>query len=155
VSSSTFVRRLGDVNAVGGSVTAQLQVGALSPSLGSAGCQCRRGRVCRSRVAVQLARHAGAEVVESGPVDLVFDTRGGEIPAGERVVTIVEEVSGATYFVVEPDHEQLLELAALVDAGELRPAVDSVFPLTQARAAFERVAAPGKRGKVVLEVGSG
>ena len=33
-------------------------------------------------IAVQLARHAGAEVVESGPVDLVFDTRGGEIPMG-------------------------------------------------------------------------
>jgi hypothetical protein len=79
-------------------------------------------------IAVQLARHAGAEVVESGPVDLVFDTRGGEVPAGERVVTIVEEVPGATYFVVEPDHEQLLELGALVDAGELRPEVDSVFP---------------------------
>ena len=106
-------------------------------------------------VAVQLARHAGAEVVESGPVDLVFDTRGGEIPAGERVITIVEEVPGATYFVVEPDREQLLELGALVDAGELRPEVDSVFTLEEAGAAFERVAAPGKRGKVVLEIGSG
>ena len=30
-------------------------------------------------IAVQLARHAGAAVVESGPVDLVFDTRGGEV----------------------------------------------------------------------------
>jgi NADPH:quinone reductase-like Zn-dependent oxidoreductase len=106
-------------------------------------------------IAVQLARHAGAEVVESGPVDLVFDTRGGEIPHGERVVTIAEEVRGATYFIVEPDHEQLLELGALVDAGELVPEVDSVFPLTEARAAFERVAARGKRGKVVLEVDSG
>ena len=77
----------------------------------------------RMHIAVQLARHAGAEVVESGPVDLVFDTRGGEIPAGERVVSIVEEVPGATYFVVEPDHEQLLELGALVDAGDLRPEV--------------------------------
>jgi NADPH:quinone reductase-like Zn-dependent oxidoreductase len=103
-------------------------------------------------IAVQLARHAGAEVVESGPVDLVFDTRGAQIPAGERVVTIAEEVPGATYFIVEPDHEQLLEVGALVDAGELRPVVDSVFQLTEARAAFERVAAPGKRGKVVLEV---
>jgi NADPH:quinone reductase-like Zn-dependent oxidoreductase len=106
-------------------------------------------------IAVQLARHAGAEVVESGPVDLVFATRGGEIPAGERVVTIAEEVPGATYFVVESDREQLLELGALVDAGELRPEVDSVFPLTEARAAFERVAGRGKRGKVVLEVGTG
>ncbi|MGB2875583.1 MAG: zinc-binding dehydrogenase, partial [Gaiellaceae bacterium] len=105
-------------------------------------------------IAVQLARHAGATVVESGPVDLVFDTRGGEVPAGERVVTIAEETPGAIYFIVEPDHEQLLELRTLVDAGELRAGVDSVFPLTEARAAFERVAARGKRGKVVLEVGA-
>jgi NADPH:quinone reductase-like Zn-dependent oxidoreductase len=106
-------------------------------------------------IAVQLARHAGAEVVESGPADLVFDTRGGELPHGERVVTIAEEMPGATYFIVEPDHDQLLELGALVDAGELRTEVDSVFPLPEARAAFERVAARGKRGKVVLDVGSG
>jgi NADPH:quinone reductase-like Zn-dependent oxidoreductase len=105
-------------------------------------------------IAVQLARHAGATVVESGPVDLVFDTRGGEVPAGERVVTIAEEMPGAIYFIVEPDHEQLLELKTLVDAGELRAEVDSVFPLTEARAAFERVAGHGKRGKVVLEVGT-
>jgi NADPH:quinone reductase-like Zn-dependent oxidoreductase len=105
-------------------------------------------------VAVQLARHAGATVVESGPADLVFDTRGGEVPAGERVVTIAEEIPGATYFIVEPDDEQLRELSALADAGELRAEVDSVFPLTEAQAAFERVAARGKRGKVVLEVGT-
>jgi NADPH:quinone reductase-like Zn-dependent oxidoreductase len=70
------------------------------------------------------------------------------------VVTIAEEMPGATYFVVEPDHEQLLELNALVDAGELRAEVDSVFPLTDAQAAFERVGGRGKRGKVVLEVGT-
>ena len=90
----------------------------------------------------------------SGPVDLVFDTRGGEVPVGERVVTIAEETPGAIYFIVEPDHEQLLELRTLVDAGELRAEVDSVFPLTEARAAFERVAGRGKRGKVVLQVGT-
>ncbi len=105
-------------------------------------------------IAVQLARHAGAEVVESGPADVVFDTRGGEIPAGERVVTIAAETPGATYFVVEPDREQLLELGRLADAGELRAEVDSVFPLTEAQAAFERVAGRGKHGKVVLEVGA-
>ena len=103
-------------------------------------------------IAVQLARHAGAKVVESGPVDLVFDTRGGEIPAGERVVTIAEETPGATYFIVEPDREQLAELTALVEAGELRTEVDSAFPLTEPLAAFERVASRGKRGKVVIEV---
>jgi NADPH:quinone reductase-like Zn-dependent oxidoreductase len=103
-------------------------------------------------LAVQLARHAGAEVVDEGPAELVFDTVGGELPEGARVVTIAAEAPGATYFVVEPDREQLVELARLVDAGELVPAIDSTFPLERARDAFERVAARGKRGKVVLDV---
>ena len=103
-------------------------------------------------IAVQLARHAGAHVVKSGPADLVFDTAGGEVPAGERVVTIAAEAPGATYFVVEPDRAQLLELGLLADAGEIRPAIDAVFPLAQAQEAFGRVAARGKRGKVVLEI---
>ena len=102
-------------------------------------------------LAVQLARHAGAEVVEEG-ADLVFDTVGGELPRAERVVTIAVEAPGATYFIVEPNREQLLELARLADAGELVPAVDSTYPLERAREAFERVAERGKRGKVVLDV---
>jgi NADPH:quinone reductase-like Zn-dependent oxidoreductase len=103
-------------------------------------------------LAVQLARHAGAEVIDRGAADLVFDTKGGEIPRGERVVTIAQEAPGATYFIVEPNREQLIRLAELADAGELRPAIDSVFPLAEARAAFDRLPARGKRGKVVLDV---
>jgi NADPH:quinone reductase-like Zn-dependent oxidoreductase len=103
------------------------------------------------RLAVQLARHAGAEVVEER-ADLVFDTVGGELPEAERVVTIAAEAPGATYFIVEPDREQLLELARLADEGEVVPQVDTTYPLERARAAFERVAERGKRGKVVLDV---
>jgi len=40
----------------------------------------------------------------------------------------------------------------LVDEGTLHPAIDSVFPLEEFRAAFERTMASGKRGKVVLRV---
>jgi NADPH:quinone reductase-like Zn-dependent oxidoreductase len=100
-------------------------------------------------LAVQLARHADAEVVAEEQADLVFDTAGTDpLPRGERVVTIATETPGATYFVVEPDGAQLAEA---LRAG-LRPAIDSVFPLKRARQAFERVAARGKRGKVVLDV---
>jgi NADPH:quinone reductase-like Zn-dependent oxidoreductase len=106
-------------------------------------------------IAVQLARHAGAHVVESGRADLVFDTAGGELPTGDRVVTIAVEAPGATYFVVEPDRAQLLELGRLADAGEIQPAVDSTFRLAQAQEAFARVAARGKRGKVVLQIANG
>jgi NADPH:quinone reductase-like Zn-dependent oxidoreductase len=97
------------------------------------------------------------EAVE--PVDLVFDTAGGELlersPAvlreGGRLVSVAQEPSGeGVYFVVEPDRGQLVELGRLADGGKLRPLVDSVFPLGEARAAFERSMQPGKRGKVVL-----
>lgn len=109
-------------------------------------------------VAVQLARSRGADVVEQGEAcDLLFDTAGGEAltraaeQAG-RIVTIVAEAPGAHYFVVEPDSEQLLELAQLAEAGELLPKIDSIFPLADARSAFARSAARGKHGKVVLRV---
>jgi NADPH:quinone reductase-like Zn-dependent oxidoreductase len=102
------------------------------------------------------------------PVDLVFDTVGGEALAGSaavlreggKIVSVAEEPPAelaaqvdASYFVVEPGRrEQLVELARLAETGRLRPAIDSVFPLSDAPDAFERVAAPGKRGKVVLRV---
>lgn len=106
-------------------------------------------------LAVQLARGRVADADE--PCDVVFDTVGGEVLARSvhsagRVVSVAEEAEGATYFIVEPNSAQLMELARLADGGELRPAIDSVFPLEEARAAFARVAERGKRGKVVLRV---
>jgi NADPH:quinone reductase-like Zn-dependent oxidoreductase len=101
---------------------------------------------------VQLARYAGAAVVDRGPADLVFDTVGRHVPVGQRVVTIAAEAPGATYFVVKPDRGQLVKLAQLADAGELVPTIDSTFPLSRARDAFDRVAERDKHGKVVLDV---
>lgn len=40
----------------------------------------------------------------------------------------------------------------MLDAGELRSAIDSTYSLEHAQEAFDRVAERGKRGKVVLEV---
>ena len=97
----------------------------------------------------------------------MFDTVGGDtlvrsaglLRHGGRLVAVAEEPPPelaqrvhATYFVVEPDRQQLVELATLAAGGTLRPAIDSVFPMEDARAAFERVMASGKRGKVVIEV---
>jgi NADPH:quinone reductase-like Zn-dependent oxidoreductase len=61
----------------------------------------------------------------------------------------------ARYFVVEPNCEQFVELARLADAQRVRPVIDTVFALSEARKAFERVVMRGKRGKVVLNVGDG
>jgi NADPH:quinone reductase-like Zn-dependent oxidoreductase len=76
---------------------------------------------------------------------------------GGRLVSVAEEPPPsaeiyASYFIVEPSREQLVEIARLVDDGAMRPAIDSVYPLTEAPAAFARSLARGKRGKVVIRV---
>lgn len=98
-------------------------------------------------LAVQLARLHGAEVVDGLPAGLVFDTNGSDL-RGDRTVSVADELPGATYFTVAPNREQLARLAEL----DLEVAVDSTFPLEEAEAAFARVAASGKHGKVVLRV---
>jgi NADPH:quinone reductase-like Zn-dependent oxidoreductase len=118
-------------------------------------------------IATQLARHRGAEVIaltrqerpeEVEPVDLVFDTVGGELLAraqavGGRVVGVATKPAPpGIYFVVEPNGTQLAEITKLVDAGELRPEIDSVYLLEDFQSAFGRLSEPGKRGKVVLEI---
>ena len=123
-----------------------------------------------SAQAFEAARALGADEVVDGrseiegavsPVDLLFDTVGGELlersPAllatGGRLVSVAAEPPGdGTYFVVEPSRVQLIELARLVDSGELRVAIDATFALSDAAAAFERSLASGKRGKVVIRV---
>ena len=94
------------------------------------------------------------------PVDLVFDTAGGErltrspgvVRDGGRLVSVAEEppqASGVTsvYFVVEPDRRQLAQISALLDGGWARPAIDSVFDLKEAASAFERSMAPTSAGR--------
>jgi NADPH:quinone reductase-like Zn-dependent oxidoreductase len=114
----------------------------------------------------EVVDHSSArfeDVVED--VDLVFDTAGGErlerspavLRPGGRLVSVAAEPPRrrgitSTYFVVEPDREQLVELAVLADQGVLRPAIDEVFPLVDARRAFERSRGDHRRGKIVLRV---
>ncbi|SFF58991.1 NADPH:quinone reductase [Actinacidiphila alni] len=53
---------------------------------------------------------------------------------------------------VEPDHASLEAIAALVDAGRIRPYVEETFPLAEAGKAHELVASGHVQGKVVLTV---
>jgi NADPH:quinone reductase-like Zn-dependent oxidoreductase len=101
-------------------------------------------------VAVQLAWTLGALVVPEGePCDLLFDTTGRARGDAGHIVTISDEAPGATHFVVEPDREQLGELAG----RGLRPRIDSSFTLAKFEAAFARGTARGKHGKMVVRVG--
>jgi NADPH:quinone reductase-like Zn-dependent oxidoreductase len=95
-----------------------------------------------------------------GKVDAVFDTVGGETLARSRVVlkdggklvTIAagEERPGtAEFFIVEPNREQLIEVGRLIDRNVIRPIVDGVFRLDEARAAYQY---KPRRGKAVIRI---
>jgi NADPH:quinone reductase-like Zn-dependent oxidoreductase len=58
----------------------------------------------------------------------------------------------ATAILVEPDSSQLRQIAALVDAGELRPIVSHLMPLSQVADAHRQSETRRTRGKIVLEV---
>ncbi len=108
------------------------------------------------------------EVVHA--VDLVFDTVGGETlerswqvikPAGMLVSIVSPRPPQAaanghdvrfSYFVVEPNRDELIRITALIDGGQLRPIVDTVFSLIQARQAYEQAGRGHTRGKIVLRV---
>src|SRR6266487_3755251 len=108
------------------------------------------------------------EVVQS--VDIVFDTVGGDtlahswqvVKPGGMLVSVVSPPPSAdaikghdvrfAWFVVQPDREQLVQIGALIDAGRVRPVIDTVLPLSQARQAYEQGAKGHTRGKIVLRV---
>jgi NADPH:quinone reductase-like Zn-dependent oxidoreductase len=100
-------------------------------------------------------------------VDVVFDTVGGEtlkrswavLKPGGKLVSVshhtalaTDPVDQATFLMVHADRTQLLELAHLLDAGEIRPLVAGVFPLAQVRQAYEQALQGHLRGKFVLQV---
>jgi NADPH:quinone reductase-like Zn-dependent oxidoreductase len=145
-------------------------------------------------IAVQLAKAKGARVIGSGratvkalvldlgaddfvdveadgwqggvePVDVVYDTIGGDVLAGSASVvkpggalvsvaapppTDRDDIR-AVFFIREPSRAQLVEIARLADAGQLKPQVGAVYPLGQARQAFTAKSAGGIPGRVVLQ----
>ena len=152
-------------------------------------------------LAVQVARHAGAEVfaVASGArgplledlgaahaldyhdpewseqlrsiapdgVDLLFEIAGGDVqsaaigavrPGGRAVFispppdALPAAVTGG-FFSAEATAGRLQRLAALVEAGGLRPVQDSVLPLEDAPLGLARVAGRHTVGKVSLRMG--
>jgi len=101
-------------------------------------------------------------------IDVVFDAVGGTTlqrswdvlgPKG-RLVTIAADSEGlsdertkSAFFIVEPNREQLARIGSLLEAGEIRPAVDVVAPFAQAGAAYTgTIKGRSGRGKVVVEV---
>jgi NADPH:quinone reductase-like Zn-dependent oxidoreductase len=113
----------------------------------------------------ELAHRLGVNSVVNRPEDLlkatydaVFDTAGVDVsPAlaeGGRYLSVSDEplpqVPGAMKSYVQEDQRGLAELAAMVDAGQLRVRVADYYPVTAVREAHERFESGGLAGKVVL-----
>ena len=104
-----------------------------------------------------------------GGVDLLLDGAGGQtrdqaigaVRDGGRVISIILQgppaqlergITGES-FAAHGGRQRLEALGRLVDAGKLRPQVEAVLPLEQAREALARVAGRHTRGKIVLRIG--
>ena len=101
-------------------------------------------------------------------VDLVLDLVGGDVagrswplvsPGGTLVTVVGGTAVGPprqdarwVFFVVEANRAELAELGRRIDAGQLRPLVGGVWPLTQGRQAFQAKQHSGLPGKAVLRV---
>ncbi|MBD2096486.1 NADP-dependent oxidoreductase [Trichocoleus sp. FACHB-591] len=107
------------------------------------------------------------DVVE--PVDVVFDTVGGEVQErswqvvkpGGILVSVVspppEEKAAAhqcrsAYVFIQPRADWLTEIAQLIDSGQVKPIVETVLPLSQAVVAHKLSEGGHTRGKIVLQV---
>jgi NADPH:quinone reductase-like Zn-dependent oxidoreductase len=116
---------------------------------------------------IDYTKTAFEEAVDN--VDLVFDTMGGEtqkrswqvLKKGGILVSILGQppqkdadawgVRQAS-FVVKPDAAELDQIADLIDLGDVKPVVETVLPLSDARKAQELSQTGHTRGKIVLEV---
>ena len=101
---------------------------------------------------------------EAGQVDVVLDMIGGEVldrsaavvrPGGTLVSVAaqprVRPAEGRTvFFVVEPNRDQLAELARWVQQGRLTPKAGAVRPMAETRDAF--LTKQRTQGKTIIQV---
>lgn len=102
-------------------------------------------------------------------IDVVLDAVGGDVierswrvlRPGGILISVADPIPEnvprehgvrGLFFIVEPDREQLEEMAKLIDSGSLKPIVAGTLPLAEARQAFELAGQGHTRGKIVLTV---
>lgn len=127
----------------------------------------------------ELVKELGADLVidyktqkfedELSDYDLVIDMLGGEtlvrsfevLKKGGILVSIkgqdnegLAEKYGVRFewFFMSPDGKMLAELGGLISDGTIKPVIDSVFPMDEASAAYDRLATGRAVGKIVVTV---
>ncbi len=96
--------------------------------------------------AVKLNGHV-ATTVSIGEIDLTrAHLRGATLHVVYMLIPLIHDHGAARH------GEILTAVAAQVDAGRVRPVIDSVFPLAEAADAHRRMEGKGRLGKVVVQV---
>ncbi|HET6744302.1 MAG TPA: NAD(P)-dependent alcohol dehydrogenase, partial [Candidatus Limnocylindria bacterium] len=124
--------------------------------------------------------YAREDFTRSGPYDLVVDVGGNRsiasmrraLAPGGRVVLIAAATGGlgvlgriaaaafrarvlkqrVKFFVADVNKEDLRRLAELAEAREIRPVIDSTYPLAEVAKALHQIESGRARGKIVITV---
>ncbi|KAK4119626.1 NAD(P)-binding protein [Parathielavia appendiculata] len=142
-------------------------------------CGRDKGEAVRALGATEVVDYTQTSIEEwvaAGPagreVDLVVEMIGGKTLAGSWAAVkeggalisihtppeygkpegMTKQLSKALWFIVEPLGSNLAEIGELIEAGRVRPTVDSVWEFADFKKAFERVDSGHAKGKVIIKV---
>ncbi|KAL9125365.1 MAG: hypothetical protein Q9217_005422 [Psora testacea] len=107
-----------------------------------------------------------------GPVDVVFDLMGGktledawfsvkdggtlisifEPPEGRKPEGLKDKVVKNAFFIMEPNGQQLAEVSRLLNEGQCKAVLDSVWDFEDYEEAFKRLDGGHANGKIVIKV---
>lgn len=82
-------------------------------------------------------------------LSIVGDPQGAKPKEGDHAH---KELAKAAWFLVEPLGKNLDEISGLIEAGRVRPLVDSVWELEEYEKAFAKIEDGHARGKVVIKI---
>jgi len=110
-----------------------------------------------------ILRRGGNLISLTGPLDSPF-ARARELnPVISLILTLLswriqrisrKQGTGYAFMFVRPDGYQLSQIAQYVEAGKIKPVIDSVYPFTETATALAHLGQGHARGKVVVRLKS-
>ena len=148
-----------------------VQIASWANMLVSATCSAAKIDPVKSLGVSEVYDYSNVSLEElSHDFDIIIDCVGGEtlqksfklLRGGGKLISVARAPTDdekaqrpdvdASFFIVEPDGEQLSQIAHLCEQGLLKPVLQTVMPLEEGAKAFEMLADGHTKGKIVLKV---